>query len=290
MIKAIIRCFQNIFTPISFYRRSCKTANTSKLEHKNIVRNRKKPDWVVDKVIYLKAIMPDNGCGSIANTFNRLYSSKGETVSKTFVYEKLKTHAYQVRCKRRTIKSQKPKATAINKTWGMDLTAVTINGKQELILGVIDHGSRALLCFERLGSKHSLVILREIVNTIKRYGVPKIIRSDNEPCFTSKLVKISLKLLNIKVQTTDIACPWQNGRIERCFGTFKRKWQQFEFTTNMQLQSQLNIYQIWYNTIRPHSNLDGQTPKEIFSDIQPQGKPILATGWNGILTGYYFLD
>ncbi|MEP1386119.1 MAG: hypothetical protein ABJK64_20230 [Paraglaciecola sp.] len=82
---------------------------------------------MVDKVIYLKAIIPDNSCGSIASTFNRLYSSIGETVSKTIIYEKLKTHTYQVKYKRRTIKTRKPKATAINQTWGIDLTTVTIN-------------------------------------------------------------------------------------------------------------------------------------------------------------------
>jgi hypothetical protein len=53
-------------------------------------------------------------------TFNRLYRSKGETVSNTFIYEKLKTHVYHVKCKRRDIKARPPKVAAINQTWGMD--------------------------------------------------------------------------------------------------------------------------------------------------------------------------
>jgi putative transposase len=192
-------------------------------------KNRKKPQWVIDKVIYLKAIMPDNGCGSIATIFNRIYHDKNESVSKTYVYEKLKMHAYQVKCKRREFKSRKPKSSAINHTWGIDLTTVNINGKQQIILGIIDHGSRALLCLQALENKHSWVILREVIKTIKHYGFPKKIRTDNESCFTSKLIKLALKLLSIKRQTTDIACPWQNGRIERCFGTFKQKWRQIIF-------------------------------------------------------------
>lgn len=94
----------------------------------------------------------------------------------------------------------------------------------------------------------------------------------------------------MKVQTSHIACPWKNGRIERCFGTFKRKWRQYEINNNCHLQAQLTIYQIWYNAIRPHSNLDGQTPKEVFSGKQAQGKPFFTIGWNGALTGYYFPD
>lgn len=153
-------------------------------------RNKKKLQWVIDKVIYLKALMPDNGCGTIAMTFNRLYRTKGETVSKTFVYEKLKAHAYQVKCQRRDLKARKPKATAINQTWGMDLTTMNINGRQQLILGVIDHSSRALLCLQALQTKHPWVILREIIHAVKRYGVPKQIRSDNEQCFTSRLITL----------------------------------------------------------------------------------------------------
>lgn len=253
-------------------------------------RNQKKPDWVVDKVIYLKALMPKSGCGTIAMTFNRIYSDKGETVSKTYVYEKLKTCQYQVKCKRRELKARQPKASSINQTWGMDLTSININGKQQLILGIIDHGSRALLSLHQLKSKHSLIIIREVIQAMKRYGFPKMIRSDNEICFTAKLIRLSLKLLSIKQQTTDVACPWQNGRIERCFLTFKQKWRLANLTKIGNLQAELNIYQIWYNVIRPHSNLGGRTPAEIYLNKIPRGQPILTAAWSGILTGYYFPD
>jgi len=66
--------------------------------------------------------MPNNGCDSIAQTFNQLYLTKGESANKTFVYEKLKIHTYQVKCKRRNIKSRQPKTSAINVTWDIALT------------------------------------------------------------------------------------------------------------------------------------------------------------------------
>jgi hypothetical protein len=34
------------------------------------IKFRKKPEWVINKVIYLKAIMPTHGCRSIADNFN----------------------------------------------------------------------------------------------------------------------------------------------------------------------------------------------------------------------------
>lgn len=39
----------------------------------------------------------------------------------------------------------------------------------------------------------------------------------------------------LKSQTTDVACPWKNGRIERFFAMFKRKWQQIIFNPQYQL-------------------------------------------------------
>jgi len=293
LLLYIMALLENIFHRLTQrYNKSIKKRSnvSEKLEHSGYARNRKKPQWVVDKVIYLKAMMPDNGCGSIANIFNRIHHDQNESVSKTYVYEKLKANSYQIKCKRREIKSRKPKASAINHTWGIDLTTANINGKQRLILGIIDHGSRALLCLQELKSKHSLVILRELIQTIKHYGFPKKIRTDNESCFTSKLIKLSLRLLSIKRQTTDIACPWQNGRIERCFGTFKQKWRQISFVPYCHLQAQLNIYQVWYNVIRPHSNLESMTPAEVFNNKQHRGTAKFVNAWDGVLSGFYFPD
>ncbi len=148
---------------------------------------------------------------------------------------------------------------------GIDLTTTNIDGKQKLIL-------------------------REIIKTIKLYGFPKKIRTDNETCFTSKLIKLALKSLLIKRQTTDIACPWQNGRIERSFCSFKQKWRQVTFNPQCPLQTELYIYQIWYNVIRPHSNLTSRTSAEAFNNKQPNGKNKLVSAWDGVLSGFYFPD
>ncbi|WP_414674627.1 integrase core domain-containing protein [Marinobacter sp.] len=61
-----------------------------------------------------------------------------------------------------------------------------------------------------------------------------------------------------------MASPWQNGRIEWFFGTFKEKWRQLDVCDCPNLQTELLIYQAWYNRLRPHQNLDGLTPKEVF--------------------------
>lgn len=58
--------------------------------------------------------------------------------------------------------------------------------------------------------------------------------------------------------------PWRNGRIERFFGTFKRKIRAWiaEGGNVEKLYQELDVFRCWYNHIRPHQNLDGLTPGE----------------------------
>ena len=73
----------------------------------------------------------------------------------------------------------------------------------------------------------SATILLQFTQAIRQFGFPKQIRTDNEACFNSKLLRLAFGLLGIKHQTTEVACPWQNGRVERFFLTFKIKINQY---------------------------------------------------------------
>lgn len=244
---------------------------------------------MINKVLYLSAIS-NHGCGKVAETFNRLYGDR-ETVSKSFVYDKVKKHQYQLKIIKRQIRSKPPRQVKINSTWGMDLTTVALNKKQHIILGIIDHGSRLNLKLSKLKSKHSVQILLQLTATFRQFGLPKNIRTDNEVCFNSKLICVALKLLGIKKQTTEVAAPWQNARIERFFGTFKQKIK-FSSLNCDALQAELHLFNIYYNQLRTHENLNGLTPKEAWENKcdSRKGKPIYATAWNGVLSGYYFPD
>ena len=102
----------------------------------------------------------------------------------------------------------------------MDLTGKTDSqGQTHSLLGVVEHASRGCLLVQAVTDKSSITLLRHLLDVIERYGKPKIVRTDNEAVFTSRLFRMVLGLLRIKHQTTDLHCPWQNGRIERLFGT-----------------------------------------------------------------------
>ncbi len=159
------------------------------------------------------------------------------------------------------------------------------------MFGIIDHGSRALLHLQAPHDKTSHTLIARIGEVIRVHGKPKIIRTDNEPIFTSKQFRLGLKKLGIRHQLTDPGCPWQNGRIERLFGTLKQKLDQWQVAGIAQLNRDLDTFRYWYNHIRPHQNLDGKTPAEAWSGIDPYAEPAKQEhwfeAWDGLLSGYH---
>lgn len=120
--------------------------------HPALLQNRKKPQWIVDEVLYLAAIS-GYGAGKVAELFNQRYGHNGDSVSKTFVYYQVKIQQYQIRILRRNIRNKPPGTTPVNQAWGIDLTTVTLSKQQRLVLGIVDHGSRLNLKLQQLKSK-----------------------------------------------------------------------------------------------------------------------------------------
>jgi len=252
----------------------------------------KKPEWLKAEIIRLKATMPQAGCRSIADICNRRFAaSRKITVGKTYVHQILQRHDYEIQILRRNLKHVKPKAVPRNLIWGIDLTGKTdARGCLHFMFGIIDHGSRALLHLQALHNKTSATLLTCLSEIIRTYGKPKIISTDNEAIFTSKQFRFGLKRLGIRHQLTDPGCPWQNGRIERLFGTLKDRLDQWPVANFLQLNIDLGVFRYWYNHIRPHQNLGGKTPAEVWSGDDPYTKPPKQEhwfeAWDGLLMGY----
>lgn len=250
-----------------------------------------KPEWLKQEIIRLKARMPQAGCRTISDICNRRFAASHKvTVGKTYVHQVLQSHDYEIQILRRKLKHVQPKAVPRNHIWGIDLTGKTDKQNNlHALFGIIDHGSRALLHLQALHDKTSRTLIACIVGAIRIHGKPKVIRTDNEAIFTSKLFRLGLKKLGIRHQRTDPGCPWQNGRIERLFGTLKEKLDKWIITGIEQLNRDLNTFRHWYNHVRPHQNLNGQTPAEAWNGINPYTKSPKQErwfeAWDGLLTG-----
>lgn len=200
------------------------------------------------ELIRLKAWSPDAGCRVIAEIFNRQFAERGVTVGKTYVAGVLRRSKYDIVLLRRTVKHRIPRALARNRTWALDLTGKTdLTGRQHILLGLLDHGIRACLELISLPDKRSLTILRAVISTFRRYGLPARIRVDNEICLNSRLMRGALALVGVRLQTIELHCPWQNGRIERFFGTLKQNLDAISVAHGNELAFKLSAFRTWYN-------------------------------------------
>lgn len=252
---------------------------------------RAKPEWVKKEVLRLKALMPD-GARKVAETFNFLHAHHGQTVGKTYVAELVKKHQQEILRLRQQLKHRKPRKVQKNLIWALDFTFLPGPQGPRPIFGLVDHGTRLCLSLTALRDRSAIGILRCLLDALDRFGKPAILRTDNEPIFTSRLFRLGLWLLNIRHQRTAPHCPWQNGRIERLFGTVKGRilpWFE-EAGVPDDLDEDLATVRVWYNHLRPHQHLDGRTPAMAWNGKKPfgRGKPRYLSVWNGRLTGFVF--
>ncbi len=255
------------------------------------MRGKRKPRWVGDELVRMKAYCPKLGCSKLADAFNRRFAvSRGMKVSKSSVNRILRTRRHDVLQLRRDARHRLPRPISRNRTWGLDLTHVTDTSKQQrLVLGILDHGTRACIALQELNDKSSLTILRAIIAAIRRYGTPRNIRVDNDACLKSKRMRLVLALLGIRLQITAPGCPWMNGRIERFFGTFKAAIGKIAIINGEHLATKLIEFRAFYNHVRSHQHLDGRTPAEAWSGSgRAFGSGELVQLWKGTLCGYYF--
>ena len=237
--------------------------------------------------------MPHTGCRKIADIFNRRFAViRNMTVGKTYVSNMIRKHYHEILLLRRQIKNAKPRLVPRNLIWALDLTGkTTLDGRTHMILGIVEHASRGALTLEALHSKSSWTLVGKLAAAIRCYGKPHFVRTDNEAIFTSRVFRLALFMLGIRHQLSDLHCPWQNGRVERFFGTLKESLNQLAVVSFDALNTALGEYRFFYNHIRPHQNLGGATPAEAWDGIAPYStrckQEYWFEAWDGVLQGHY---
>jgi putative transposase len=92
---------------------------------------------------------------------------------------------------------------------------------------------------------------------------PTFIRSDNGPEFIAHALRRWAESSNITTVYIEPGSPWQNGYAESFNSRFRDEFLNTElFTTAAEAQALADRWRWEYNTLRPHSALQGRTPLE----------------------------
>jgi putative transposase len=149
-----------------------------------------------------------------------------------------------------------------NHVWSYDFVSErTHDGRPLKVLTLIDEYSReclALLVERNITSDDVLYCLADL---FIRYGIPEHIRSDNGPEFTAKVVRQWLGHIGVKTLFIEPGSPWENGYNESFNGKLRDEVLNREvFFTLKEAKIVIEKWRQEYNTVRPHSSLNGLPP------------------------------
>jgi len=156
------------------------------------------------------------------------------------------------------------KPTFPNHVWSYDfLFDATADGRRLKWMPIIDEHTRECLALEVDRSITSTDVIDVLDRLIAERGAPAFIRSDNGPEFVANAVRSHLSDLDVETRFIAPGAPWENGYIESFNGTLRNELLSREVFGHL-LEARVlgGKYRQGYNTERPHSSLDYQTPAE----------------------------
>lgn len=229
-----------------------------------------KPPWVREEILRLYEQTAFSH-RKLANLFNQLHQARtGISVGRTWVRELLKSRAYQALHRQKELKHNLPVPLPSNWIWGLDTTSIShAEALPVIVLGMIDHGTRFATMLRRLHRLNAWTLAGCVFLAIGEFGKPMALRLDNHPVHRSKRFRTLMRWAGIRLQFTQPACPWQNGRIERVFGTLKGQMKGLLFLDARQIALSLTAIRFWYNEVRPHQHLEGRTPAQAWRGVDP---------------------
>jgi putative transposase len=138
-----------------------------------------------------------------------------------------------------------------------------------------DEYTRESLAIDVAGSIRSARVIKVLAKLISVRGAPRYLRSDNGPEFVSVALLKWVVEQGIESALIDPGKPWQNGTTESFNGKSRDECLAMEwFRNRLEAQVVIEDWRQHYNTIRPHSSLNDETP-EAFSRARQK---VLLTG------------
>ena len=141
--------------------------------------------------------------------------------------------------------------------WSFDFVYVRTHDKRSFrILTIIDEFSRESLATVVRRKFTSLDVIETLSELFITRGLPKYIRSDNGPEFTSKAIWKWLNNLEVGPLFIEPGSPWENGYKESFNGKLRDESLNGEiFYTLKKTKIMVERWWVHYNTKRPHTSL-----------------------------------
>ena len=157
-----------------------------------------------------------------------------------------------------------------NHVWCADITYIPVQRGFLYLVAIMDWATRHVLAWKLSNTMDSGFCIEALRAAMARYGKPAIFNTDQGSQFTSIDFTGVLKDAKVAISMDGRGRCLDNVFIERLWRSLKYEAVYLhEMTDGFVVERVIGEWIEFYNTARPHSALDGQTPAEAYSTGRP---------------------
>lgn len=166
--------------------------------------------------------------------------------------------------------------TRPNQVWAMDITYVPMARGFVYLAAVIDWFSRKVLTWRLSITLSADFCIEALEEALARHGRPDILNTDQGSQFTSAEFIKRLRTAEIAISMDGKGAWRDNVFVERLWRTVKYEEVYLRaYASVSEARASIGRYFGFYNGMRPHSSLGGQTPDQAYLN-QPAPIPVAA--------------
>ncbi|MCH2078892.1 MAG: IS3 family transposase [Rhodobacteraceae bacterium] len=155
--------------------------------------------------------------------------------------------------------------TRPNQVWAMDITYIPMARGFVYLVAVLDWFSRKVLAWRRSTTLETGPCIEALEDAMLHHGKPEIMNTDQGSQFTSIDFIKALKVADIQISIDGKGAWRDNVFVERLWRTIKYEEVYLRaYDSVSAARESLRRYLMFYNSRRPHSSLDGQTPDQAY--------------------------
>ena len=160
--------------------------------------------------------------------------------------------------------------TSPNQVWATDITYIPMARGFVYLAAVIDWFTRRVLSWRLSITLEADFCIEALQEALARHGKPDIFNTDQGSPFTSIAFTQVLRDAKIAISMDGRGAWRDNVFVERLWRTIKYEEVYLHAYSNVpEARAAIGRYLNFYNTKRPHSSLDGQTPDQAYFNALP---------------------
>jgi putative transposase len=157
-----------------------------------------------------------------------------------------------------------------NQAWCADITYIPVQRGFLYLVAIMDWATRHVLSWRLSNTMDSGFCVEALAEALARYGKPEIFNTDQGSQFTSFDFTDLLKDAGVTISMDGRGRYMDNIFIERLWRSLKYESVYLhELTDGFKAERVIGEWIDFYNSERPHSALDGQTPAEAYGAGRP---------------------